>query len=145
MPHHSRCSQADAGCARFRAPIALIIAYSQASLSPGVSFFLFSMGHNNSVYLSAHQDDARTSHFSTVTTTFTLTSTTLTLRGYHLHVVLIDFYSNHNIHAITTLQLRRDVNLSDSTFDLLFSSLTVHGAHAVITGVTTTKIVFIGS
>jgi hypothetical protein len=57
------------------------------------------------VYLSAHQDDVRTSHFSTARTT--LTSATLALRGYHLHVVLVGFYSSHNIRAITTLQLRR--------------------------------------
>jgi hypothetical protein len=33
------------------------------------------------------------------------TSDTSTLRGYHLHVVLNDFYSSHNIRAIT-LQIR---------------------------------------
>jgi hypothetical protein len=36
----------------------------------------------------------------------TLTSATLALRGYNLHVVLIGFYSSHNIRVITTLQLR---------------------------------------
>jgi hypothetical protein len=54
------------------------------------------------MYLSAHQDDVRTMHFM-VTITLTLTSATLVLRGYHLHVVLIGFYSSHNIRAITIL------------------------------------------
>jgi hypothetical protein len=58
------------------------------------------------VYLSARQDDVRTVHFSTATTTSTSTLATLALRGYHLHVVLIGFYYSHNIRAITTLQLR---------------------------------------
>jgi hypothetical protein len=95
------------------------------------SFFL--AGHNNSMYLSACQDDVRIVHFSTAMTTSTLTSATLALRGYHLHVVLIGFFSSHNIRAVTTLQLRGDVSSSDSTFDL-FSSLTICGAPAVIAG-----------
>jgi hypothetical protein len=68
-------------------------------------FFLFLVGHNSFVYLFAHQDDVRIAHFSTVMTTSTLTSATLVLRGYHLHVILVDFYSNYNICAIMTLQL----------------------------------------
>jgi hypothetical protein len=55
------------------------------------------------MYLSVHQDDVRTSQFFMATTTSTLTSATLALRGYHLHVVLIDFYSSHNICVIMTL------------------------------------------
>jgi hypothetical protein len=66
-------------------------------------------------------------------TTSTLTSATLALRVYHLHVVLIGFYFSHNMHAITTLQLRGDVSSSDSTFDL-FSSLIVYGAPVVTAG-----------
>jgi hypothetical protein len=58
------------------------------------------------MYLSARQDDVRTVHFSTATTTFTSTLATLALRGYHLHVVLVGFYCCHNIRAITTPQLR---------------------------------------
>jgi hypothetical protein len=111
MSRHCRCcSWADAGRGRSRVPIALTIACSQASLRPGVPFFsfvfLFSAGHSSSVYLSARQDDVRTTHFSTATTTSTLISATLALSGYHLHVVLVSFYSSHNIRAITTLQLR---------------------------------------
>jgi hypothetical protein len=45
-------------------------------------------------------------------------------------VVLTGFYSSHNIHAVTTLQLLGDVSSSDFTFDL-FSILTVCGAPAV--------------
>jgi hypothetical protein len=96
-------------------------------------FFPFLMGHISSVYLSACQDDDRTTHFSKATTTSTLTSATLALRGYHLHVTLIGFYSNHNIRAITTLQLRENVSSLDSTFDL-FSSLTICGALTVTVG-----------
>jgi hypothetical protein len=48
----------------------------------------------------------------------------LGIKGISLHVVLIGFYSCHNIHAITILHLQGDVSSSDSTFDL-FSSLTV--------------------
>jgi hypothetical protein len=66
-------------------------------------------------------------------TTSTLTSATLALRIYHLHVVLNGFYSSHNIRTITMLQLRGDVSSSDSTYDL-FSSLTVCGAPAVTAG-----------
>jgi hypothetical protein len=66
-------------------------------------FFLFSVGHNSSVYLSVYLDDVRTTYFFTATTTSTLTSATLTLRGYHLYVVLIGFYSSHNICTIMTL------------------------------------------
>jgi hypothetical protein len=76
------------------------------------------------MYLFACQDDVRTMNFSTTTTTYILTLATLTLRGYHLYVILIDFYSGHNIHAITMLQQL------DCTFDL-FSSLTVCGAPAM--------------
>jgi hypothetical protein len=76
------------------------------------------------------QDDVRTAQFSMATTTSTSTSAT---RGYHLHVVLAGFYSSHSIRAITTLQLRGDVSLSDFTFDL-FYSLTVCGAPAVTAG-----------
>jgi hypothetical protein len=61
------------------------------------------------------------------TTMPTLTSATLALMGYHLHVVLVSFYSSHNVCAITMLQLRGDVSSSDSTFNL-FSSLTIYGA-----------------
>jgi hypothetical protein len=43
---------------------------------------------------------------TTSTTTTTSTSAISTSKGYHLHVVLVDFYSSHNIRAITTLQLR---------------------------------------
>jgi hypothetical protein len=48
-PCHHRCySRADAGRARSRAPIALTIAYSQASLCPGVLFSsLFLVGHSS--------------------------------------------------------------------------------------------------
>jgi hypothetical protein len=76
------------------------------------------------------QNDVRTTQFSMATTTFTSTSATSATRGYHLHVVLVGFYSSHSIRAITTLQLRGDVSSSDFTFDL-FSSLTVCGAPAV--------------
>jgi hypothetical protein len=82
------------------------------------------------VYPSAHQDDVRTAHFSTATTTSTSTSA---IRGYHLHVVLTGFYSSHSIRAIMTLQLRGDVSSSDFIFDL-FSSLTVCVAPAVTAG-----------
>jgi hypothetical protein len=67
------------------------------------------------------------------TTSTTMTTSTSASKGYHLHVVLIGFYSSHSIHAITTLQLRGNVSSSDSTFDL-FSSLTVCGAPAVTMG-----------
>jgi hypothetical protein len=70
---------------------------------------------------------------TSMTTTTTLTSATSTSKGYHLHVVLADFCSSHNICAITTLQLRRDVSSSDFTFDL-FSSLTICGAPTVTAG-----------
>jgi hypothetical protein len=40
------------------------------------------------------------------TSTTTSTSAISTSKGYHLHVVLADFYSSHNIRAITMLQLR---------------------------------------
>jgi membrane-anchored protein YejM (alkaline phosphatase superfamily) len=93
-------------------------------------FFLFLAGQNIFACLSAHQNDVRTSHFFTTTTTLTLTSATLSLMGYHLHVLLIDFYSSHNIYAITMLQLWRDISSSNSNFNL-FSSLTVCGAPAV--------------
>jgi hypothetical protein len=69
----------------------------------GFFFFLFSVGHSNSVYLSVHQDDISTTHFFMATTTFTLTSAILVLRSYHLLVILISFYSSHNIHTIMTL------------------------------------------
>jgi hypothetical protein len=93
-PCHRRCcSWADASRARSRAPIALAIAYSQASL--------------RSVYLFARQDDVRTLHFSKAMTTSTLILATLALRGYHLHVVLVSFYCSHNIRAIMMLQLWR--------------------------------------
>jgi hypothetical protein len=85
------------------------------------------------MYLSSHQDDVGTTHFSTATTTSTLTSATLALRGYHLHMVLVSFYSSHNIRAIMTLQLWGDVTSSDSTFNL-FSSLTVCGAPVMTAG-----------
>jgi hypothetical protein len=96
-------------------------------------FFLFSWGRSIFVYLSARQDDVRIAHFSTATTRSTLTSVTLALRDYHLHVVLIGFYSSHNIHAITMLQLWGDVSSPDSDFDL-FSGLTVCGAPAMTVG-----------
>jgi hypothetical protein len=85
------------------------------------------------VYLSARQHDVRTTHFSTATTTSTLTSATLTLRGYHLYMVLVGFFSSHNMHTIMTLQLWEDVSSLDSTFDL-FSSLTICDAPAVNVG-----------
>jgi hypothetical protein len=72
--------------------------------------------------------DVRTTHFSTATTTSASTSA---LRGYHLHMVFIGFYSSHSIRAIITLQLRG--MSSDSTFGL-FSNLTMCGAHAVTWG-----------
>jgi hypothetical protein len=93
--------------------------------------FLFSVEHNNSLYLYAHQDDVRIAHFSMAMTMSTLTSATLALRGSHLHVVFIDFYSSHNIRAIMTLQLP-GVSSSDSTFDL-FSNLTICCA-PIVTG-----------
>jgi hypothetical protein len=71
--------------------------------------------------------------FSTTTTTSTLTSATLALRDYHLHVVLVSFYSSHNIRTITILQLREDVSSSGSTFDL-FSSPTDCAAPTVTVG-----------
>jgi hypothetical protein len=43
---------------------------------------------------------------TTSTTTTTSTLTTSVLKGYHLHVVLVGFYSSHSIRAIMTLQLR---------------------------------------
>jgi hypothetical protein len=136
--HRRCCSRVDAGRARSRAPITLIIAYSQNDLHLGVLFFfffffLFLAGHGSYMYLSTHQDDVRIAHFSTTMITSTLTSATLALRGYHLHVVLVDFYSSHNIRAITMLQLRGDVSSSDSTFDI-FSSLTICGAPTVNAG-----------
>jgi hypothetical protein len=70
---------------------------------------------------------------TTSTTTTTSTSATFASKGYHLHVVLVGFYSSHSIRAITTLQLRGDVSSSDSIFDL-FSSLTICGVPAVTTG-----------
>jgi hypothetical protein len=85
------------------------------------------------MYPSAHQDDVRTTHFSTATTTSTSTSAT---RGYHLHVVLADFYSSHSIHAITPLRRCNYGGMSVCrifTFDL-FSSLTVCDAPAVTAG-----------
>jgi hypothetical protein len=39
-------------------------------------------------------------------TTTTSTSASLESKGYHLHVVLIGFYSSHNTHTITMQQLR---------------------------------------
>jgi hypothetical protein len=72
--------------------------------------FLFLAGHSSSLYLSVRQDDIRASHFSIATTTSTLTSATLVLRGYHLRVVLIGFYSRHNIRVIMTLQLRGEMS-----------------------------------
>jgi hypothetical protein len=63
-------------------------------------------------------------------TTTTSISASSASKGYHLHMVLAGFYSNRNIHAITTLQLRGDVSSSNSTFDL-FSSFNVCGAPAV--------------
>jgi hypothetical protein len=79
------------------------------------------------------QNDVRTAQFSMATTTSTSTSATSAIRDYHLHVVLVSFYSSHSIRAITTLQLWWDVSSSDFTFDL-FSSLTVCGAPAVTAG-----------
>jgi hypothetical protein len=67
------------------------------------------------------------------TTMPTLTLATLSLMGYHLHVVLVGFYSSHNVRAITMLQLWGDVSSSDSTFNL-FSSLTIYGAPSVTVG-----------
>jgi hypothetical protein len=98
-----------------------------------IFFFFFSVRHSSFMYLSAHQDDVKTTHFSTATTTSTLTSTTSALRDYHLHVVLVGFYSSYNICVITTLQLRGDVSSSDSTFDL-FSSLIICGAPTMTAG-----------
>jgi hypothetical protein len=60
-------------------------------------------------------------------TTSTLTTATLVLRGYHLHVVLASFNSSQSIRAIKTLQLLGGAISSDYTFGL-FSSLTVCGA-----------------
>jgi hypothetical protein len=95
------CLLLSAYCPRHR-----VLSIQSSSRSSFFLFFLFLAGHNNSVYLSARHDDVRTMHFATAMTTFTLTSATLALRGYHLHVVLIGFYSSHNIRAIMTLQLR---------------------------------------
>jgi hypothetical protein len=44
-------SQANAGRARFRAPITLAIAYSQASLRPGFLFSFFFVGHESSLWI----------------------------------------------------------------------------------------------
>jgi hypothetical protein len=38
-------------------------------------------------------------------TTTTSTSASLASKGYHMHVVLVGFYSSHNIRTITMLQL----------------------------------------
>jgi hypothetical protein len=108
-----------------------VLSGQSSSRSSFFSFFLFLVGHNSSVYLSARKKDVRTMHFFTTRTTSTLTSATSALRGYHIHVVLIGFYYSHNIRVITTLQLQGDVSSSDSTFDL-FSGITVCGAPAVI-------------
>jgi hypothetical protein len=70
---------------------------------------------------------------TTSTMTTTSTSATSASKGYHLHVVLVGFYSSHSIRAITTLQLQGDVSSSDSTFDLFFC-LTVCGAPAMTAG-----------
>jgi hypothetical protein len=67
---------------------------------------------------------------TTLTTTTTSTSAS---KGYHLHVLLSDFYSSHSIRAITTLQLWGDVSSLDFSFDLFFS-LTICGALAVTAG-----------
>jgi hypothetical protein len=85
------------------------------------------------MYLSVYQEDVSTTHFSTTMTTSILTSATLTLRGYHLYVVLIGFYSSYNLCAIMMLQLWWDVSSLDSIFDL-FSSLTIYGTPAVTAG-----------
>jgi hypothetical protein len=77
----------------------------------------------------------------TLTTMTTSTSATSASKGYHPHVVLAGFYSSHSIRVITTLQLRRDVSSSDSTFDL-FSSLTICGALAVTAG--DVRVYFVG-
>jgi hypothetical protein len=114
--------------------MALTIMYSQASLRPGVLFFILTSGTQLlSLYPSAHQDDVRTTHFSMAMSTSTSTSAISALRGCHLHVVLTSFCSNHSIHVITTLQLRGDISSSDSIFGL-FSSLTVCGAPTVTAG-----------
>jgi hypothetical protein len=63
----------------------------------------------------------------------TSTSATSVSKGYHLHVVLAGFYSSHNIHAITMLQLCGMSIRWIPTFDL-FSSLTVCGAPVVTAG-----------
>jgi hypothetical protein len=87
--------------------MALTITYSQASLRPEVLCFILTGGTQLlSVYPSAHQDGVRTTHFSMAMTTSTSTSAISALRGCHLYVVLTSFYSSHNIHVITTLQLR---------------------------------------
>jgi hypothetical protein len=87
------------------APERLLTSPSRTLIPVFINFFLFLTGHKGSVYLSARQDDVRIAHFSTAMTTSTLTSATLVLRGYHLHVALVGFYTSHNIYAITTLQL----------------------------------------
>jgi hypothetical protein len=108
-PPLGRCATADAVVGLMQAVLAL------ERLSPSPShtlrpvfvqeffFLLFLTGHSSFVYLSARQDDVKTTHFSTATTRSTLILVILVLRGYHLHVELVDFYSSHNICAITTL------------------------------------------
>jgi hypothetical protein len=48
----------------------------------------------------------------------TSTSASSASKGYHLHVILISFYSSHSICTIMALQLQRDVSSSDSIFNL---------------------------
>jgi hypothetical protein len=131
LHHHRCCSQADAGRAHSRALIALAIAYSQASLRPGVLFSSFFRWDIVALCVSICSSRyVRTVYFFAAMTTST---STLASRGYHLHVILTGFYSSHSIRAITTLQLRGNVSSSDSTFGL-FSSLTVCDAPAVTVG-----------
>jgi hypothetical protein len=91
--------------------------------------FSFSMRQINSVYLSTRQDDVRTSHFSTATTTSTWTPTTLGLRGYRYSLVSTPV----TIYTSSRYCNCGDVSSSNSIFDL-FSGLTVCGAPAVTVG-----------
>jgi hypothetical protein len=73
-----------------------------------IQFFFSFFGGTQQLFVHPYacQDDVRTTHFFMAMTTSSLTSATSASRSYHLHVVLVGFYSSHNIHTITMLQLR---------------------------------------
>jgi hypothetical protein len=75
------------------------------------------------MYLSARQDDIRTTHFSTATAMSTLTS------ACGIHQFLLQSQYTHHHDAVTA----EDVSSSDSTFDL-FSSLIIYGVPTVTVG-----------